>query len=382
MRNIIGVEKAVIEGLSSAWYYLLALKEYRSVSKTTRNMRALNRLKKEVSGVSHIYKMVRVNRKYYWNMHLPGFPGSILNSYVVGELNRIEKVRSPASRLSILFLTITKKCQLACQHCYAWDEMDKKPDLPVERLKEIGQAFIKEGVSHIHLGGGEPMQRYNDMLELIRHLHQGAEIWMATNGFELTEQQAFELKQAGLKGVAISIDHYNPRLHNSFRGHPESFSRAIEATMNCQKAGLVTCWSVCVTKDFVSRENLFRYAEMARKHHVTWIQLFESMPSGRYAGKDVVLSQNEKKIIEDFYLEINNKPQYKKYPVVEYIGIYQKKIGCLGAGNRYVYVDTNGNLQPCPFCLCSEKIPVDTGDIKGCLEKVAKQGCKKVTAAW
>lgn len=375
MKNITGLEKAVIERLSSTWYYLLALNEYRSVRKTNHIMAALNRLKADVAGEDNTYKMVRANAKYYWNLHLPGFPGKALNAHVLGELHRIENTRSHGNRLSILFLTITKKCQLACKHCYAWNELNNTGDLPLSRLKEIGSAFIKAGVSHIHLGGGEPMMRYHDMLELIKHLCNGADIWMATNGFELSEEQAYELKLAGLKGVAISVDHYDPVLHNAFRGHPESFSRAMTATVNCRKAGIVTCWSICVRKEFLSMENLFRYAELAKNMKVTWIQLFESMPSGRYSGKEVTLAADEKKIIKEFHHRINTSPEYRDYPMVEYIGLYHRKIGCLGAGNRYVYVDTDGNLQPCPFCLAAEKIPVDTNDIEGCLVKLKKSGC-------
>lgn len=373
---VTGFRKDLIEKISAVWFYLVALNEYRSLKKTYHTMRSLNRLKLQVAGQEQIRRMVKMNGKYYWNMHLPGFPGKALNAHLRGEMNRIEPIRSDYNRLSILFLTVTKRCQLACKHCYAWNELSNTDTLPIERMIEIGEAFIRSGVSHIHLGGGEPMMRYPEMLQLINRLHKDADIWMATNGFDLSEAHAHELKRAGLKGVAISVDHFDADLHNSFRGHPESFKRAMQSTINCQTAGLVTCWSLCVRREFLSLENLFRYAELARMMKVTWIQLFEAMPSGRYAGKDVILTTDEKKIIERFYYEINSSSKYNDYPMVEYIGIYQQKIGCLGAGNRYVYVDTDGNLQPCPFCLTKEKISVDTEDIEGCLGKVLKEGCK------
>jgi MoaA/NifB/PqqE/SkfB family radical SAM enzyme len=47
---------------------------------------------------------------------------------------------------------------------------------------------------------------------------------------------------------------------------------------------------------------------------------------------------------------MNSDPLYKDFPIVAFFGYHQRKMGCFGAGNRYVYVDPNGDLHACPFC--------------------------------
>jgi MoaA/NifB/PqqE/SkfB family radical SAM enzyme len=51
-----------------------------------------------------------------------------------------------------------------------------------------------------------------------------------------------------------------------------------------------------------------------------------------------------------FFREINSSDKYMDYPIVTYPGYHQRRIGCLGAGNRYLYIDSVGNIHACPFC--------------------------------
>jgi len=71
------------------------------------------------------------------------------------------------------------------------------------------------------------------------------------------------MKKAGLTGVAISLDHFDPQKHNEFRGSSHAYDWAVIATQNCTNSGLLTCWSLCVTRDVISPENLMAYADLA-----------------------------------------------------------------------------------------------------------------------
>ena len=375
--NITGIRTRFIGAVSDMFYLLRAIIEYRSVRKAFFVMSKLYALKREIAG-HKINKFVRANGRYHWNMHLPGFPSRSLTGHILGEMNRILHVRSFGNRLSILFLAITKKCPLQCLHCYEWDELNRKDTLSLPDMKQIIGSFQEKGVSHIQLGGGEPMCRFEEMVELIRDIKPGADIWMATCGYGLTEEKAMILKDAGLNGVAISLDHFEPDFHNAFRGSPKAYDWAIHATENCLKAGLIICWSICVTREFISRENLFQYALAAKRNNVTYVQLFEPMPSGRYAGQDVALNPTQIKILEDFYIEMNTSPQYRDFPLLVYLGVYQRRIGCLGSGSRYVYVDTDGNIQSCPFCRTGKKMNMNDYPVGELLQWIMNEGCQYV----
>ena len=54
--------------------------------------------------------------------------------------------------------------------------------------------------------------------------------------------------------------------------------------------------------------------------------------------------------MEECYYTYNRDPRYRNYPIVDYQGILQRRIGCFGAGNRFLYIDTDGSVYRCPFC--------------------------------
>jgi MoaA/NifB/PqqE/SkfB family radical SAM enzyme len=148
----------------------------------------------------------------------------------------------------------------------------------------------------------------------------------------------------------ISLDHYDENLHNKFRGFKKSFEWVCAAVENAIAVNLVTSLSICVTKAFVSEHNLMKYLELAKKMGVSFIQILEPKAVGHYKGMDVMLLPAHEKILQNFYLKVNYEKRYAKYPIVTYHGYHQRQVGCFGAGNRNLYVDTDGDLHACPFC--------------------------------
>jgi len=66
--------------------------------------------------------------------------------------------------------------------------------------------------------------------------------------------------------------------------------------------------------------------------------------------------------------------KYKGYPVLTYPGYYQRRSGCLGAGNRYFYIDSRGDIHACPFCQRKAANAVKD-PLAPALEKLRKIGC-------
>jgi MoaA/NifB/PqqE/SkfB family radical SAM enzyme len=124
----------------------------------------------------------------------------------------------------------------------------------------------------------------------------------------------------------------------------------IQAIDNCRRAGLFVSLSLCATKEFVSEENLLKYAMLARDNGVHLIRILEARNSGRFSGQDVNLNTHQIEILERFITDINNKPEYLDYPITNFVGFHQRRIGCKGAGDRYLYIDSIGDFHACPFC--------------------------------
>jgi len=119
-----------------------------------------------------------------------------------------------------------------------------------------------------------------------------------------------------------------------------------------------------------------QYAELAKSMGVSFIQMLEPRAVGHYDGKDVLLDAVHTRILEEFYLKMNYRRKFRKYPIVCYHGYYQRRTGCFGSGNRSVYVDTDGDLHACPFCRTKMGNAL-IDDLDETIGQLAAAGCHK-----
>lgn len=338
-----------------------------------RVLQAIREKYRSIFGGQIAEKVAKVDGRYYWNIGGAGLPSRALTRFWEREILATIQNRPPDG-LRNVFFAITKKCAYHCAHCFEWENLNKPESLSRQDLIAIIRHFQDYGVMQFILSGGEPLLRYKDILAVLQSVGPDSDFRVFTSGFSLTQEKAFELKAAGLSGITVSLDHWQPELHDAFRGFPGAFEAAAAAVQYANKAGLVTGLSVCTTRSFCTRENLQAYLELARDWGVAFVQLLEPMPVGHFQGEDVLLQPAELQLLEAFYLTYNQDPSLRSYPVIEYQGYIQRKAGCLGAGNRYLYIDTDGEVHRCPFC--QEKVArameFPVGDIVGLLQG---QGC-------
>lgn len=305
-------------------------------------------LRKQVWAGS-IVKLYRVDGKYYFNLYSPGWPSKPYDNICKNELRRHAPNSISPDKTYFAFLAITRKCPMRCEHCFEWDNLNQKESFTKKDLLKVMELYHGQGVQQFHFSGGEPMTRLKDLLELLKYSNGKSECWVVTSGFNCTKENAKQLKEAGCKGVVVSIDHYIPELHNIFRGHRDSFEYATNAVKAIKDAGLVSAISVCVTKAFIDGGHLFPYFVFAKKMGVHFVQFLEPRSIGHYEGKNVLLEDNHIQILEDFFKKVNHSKEYKNYPTLLYHGYHQRRVGCF-AGSRSIYIDSAGDVHSCPFC--------------------------------
>lgn len=353
-----GHEQKVLQGWKERYVrtwarltiFFIALRSYRSLFKAVKVLREFIAFNRKLHGDKGNLKIVQCGRKYHFALYAPAFPSRIFNGFVKGELNRIIPVKSRHNALSFIFFAITRKCPLQCEHCFEWDNLNGRETFTMEELKEVVHLFQQDGVSQFHLSGGEPMVRIKDLEELIAFGREKSEFWVLTSGFNLTAENAQRLKKAGATGVVISLDHFNPQVHNAFRGLASSYDWVLKGIQHAREQDLVVALSLCTTREFTTWENLMTYTQYARGLGVAYIQLLEPKPVGHYAGKRVTLSWQQLELLEEFYTTLNHDPTYKGYPVIIYHGYHQRRMGCQSAGLRNIYIDSVGTVNACPFC--------------------------------
>ena len=303
-----------------------------------------------IFGDKMMSKIAQVDNRFYYRLGSPGFPSLASDNLYKSEISRLIS-DEPQTGLRTLIIAITKQCPLKCEHCFEWDNLNQKEQLSTQDLLEIVRSYQEYGTTQIMFSGGEPMMRKNDIIKILDKAAKGTDFWIITSGLGLNRDSAQLLKNHGLTGVMVSLDHHEPEMHNKFRGNNNAYKWATDALAHSNNSGLVTSLSLCATKNYVQEDNLPKYMELAKKLGVSFVQLLEPRAEGRYRGKEVMLNEIETKILDNTYLQYNNDEKYSSYPIINSLGYHQRKVGCFGGGNRFFYIDTDGDAHLCPYCV-------------------------------
>ncbi len=119
-------------------------------------------------------------------------------------------------------------CNLKCEMCNHWREPRERP-LPMQRFQEILDDLAALGCRKVHLSGGEPLLRPK-VAELVAYASQlGLRVTLTTNGTLVDKDLARELIQSGLRGVNVSIDSPERKIHDLLRGVEGTWKKACKA---------------------------------------------------------------------------------------------------------------------------------------------------------
>ena len=124
---------------------------------------------------------------------------------------------------------LTRRCNLECAHCYisAGPRETATDELQTDEIYRITGEILEVNPAPLFiLSGGEPLLR-EDLTDIAAFgVRGGATVVVGTNGTLLTDHRIDALQEAGVSGVAVSVDSLNPAYHDRFR-HGEG---SLEAT--------------------------------------------------------------------------------------------------------------------------------------------------------
>jgi MoaA/NifB/PqqE/SkfB family radical SAM enzyme len=314
-----------------------------------RKLRRTMKLYKEIFGEEFIAKAAFVGGRYYWRLAGPGFP-SLANR--ICQQNELTRFLGHGGRVGLrsLILGITKKCPLQCEHCYEWNKLGHGERISRESWLSVIHKYQKIGTTQMVFSGGEPMLRFKDLIYWLQNAGPGTDFWIVTSGLQADNERLKALKEAGLTGILVSIDHHLEKEHDRFRGFDGAYRNAVRAAREAKSLGLVTALSLCSTQSYTTWENLVSYMRFARQLGVSFVQIFEPKAAGRYAGKSVELAGEQLETLERLYHTFNTGKAWADYPIVNYLGYHSRRLGCFGGGDRFFYIDTDGRAMACPFC--------------------------------
>jgi radical SAM protein with 4Fe4S-binding SPASM domain len=289
-------------------------------------------------------KIIKFENKILISIQVPPYPSKAFDRFLEAGIKAKEGSNTPV----IVNLAVTHQCRYHCWHCSASPKKGK--DLPLNTIVETIQKFQEKGTCIFSITGGEPLLR-EDLVEIIAHIDDRSSVFVFTTGDGLTEEKAKELKDAGLLGVMISLDHYKPEIHDDLRGYKGAYDIVIKGVKNAQKAHLYVGLSCVITKDIIKNNEIWKMLEIAKNLSVQEIMMLEPTPVGELFNTNTcVLSIDERKQLIEFHKQINKNRKYKKYPKVSVFPYFESKelIGCT-AGYNMIYIDADGNIRPCDF---------------------------------
>ena len=366
----------------------VALRCYRSPWRALKALRAMGARRDDARRsreARSTFKYARAGGRWFWDLYSPGWPSTAFRRYIAEELNQSLPFRPSRPSLQVLLMAVTKACPLACEHCFEWDALNRAETLSATDLRGILVRFLDQGLAQVQFSGGEPLRRFQDLLGLIALARNRADTWIITSGFGLTDAKAADLKRAGLTGVLLSLDDWDPERHNRFRGSPQAFAQAEAAAAAARAHGLLLSLSLCATRAFATPENLKAYAELGKRWGAGFIQVIEPKSVGHYAGRDVDLAPAQIGLLEQFHLDLSYSPDWRDFPSSAYQGYAQRREGCGGAARRYLYMDTDGRAHACPFCKDGGKAGDCRQDaLDEIHERLKEAGCARfpATRAW
>ena len=146
-------------------------------------------------------------------------------------------------RRHILQLSVTRRCNLHCRHCYQTDA-DPPPDPPIETIervfeqfKRLARSYGERGRHVLNLSGGEPTLR-GDLEEIIRLAgRRGFAVRLSTNATALDGNRARSLRRAGLSAAQVSLDGAARETHEAIRG-PGTWDRVNRGIRALVAAGI------------------------------------------------------------------------------------------------------------------------------------------------
>lgn len=350
MRRVKGIEYSFVRLLIVSNIWWLGVKLYKNPIRAFKAMRAMIGRFKRITGKSKLVRAFKVDGKYYWDIFNPGWPSQGFNAFFSSHLLEEIPIDSnkpfPIRRLTVAF---TKRCPLSCEHCSEADTLYNKDALHVDEFISKIDNYLEKGLGQIQYSGGEPLVRFDDLLKMLSRYKGKLDQWVFTSGYGLTKEYAINLKNAGVNGVAISLDHFNEEKHNLFRGNNKSFYWVKEAIKNLQELDVFIALNICPTKELVESGGIENIIEIATDLNVPIINIIEPRAVGNYFGKNVELEKRHFEMIKALSNKYNFEKSLFDKPTVLFPAGYREKITC-GGGRSYLFIDYDGQLYPCPFC--------------------------------
>lgn len=275
-----------------------------------------------------------------------------------------KKVENMFSFFDIVYLELTRACNLKCIHCLNNSGIKQKDELTKDELLKLIKKLSSLGVQEIRFTGGEPLL-FNGIYDLIKFAtEEGICTSLGTNGTLITKEVAKKLKESGLKKVVVSIDG-NKKTHDKIRGK-KNYQKAMHGLKYLQKNGINVRVNSVIMKS--NMDDVIKLAKkMSRKKITIFIRRFISSGRGKELENNMLNKKDYDYVRNKLQKELTKKTYINGHYLRNDEGVNSRiklpfEIRGCKAGQRAITILPNGDINLCGF-LAAQDFP-KVGNIK------------------
>src|SRR6266567_4856230 len=273
----------------------------------------------------------------------------------------------------------TQACDLACVHCRASAQSERSTkELTTEQGYRLLDEIRSFGDPLMVFTGGDPLKR-PDLYDLMGYsVRLGLRTNVTPSATPLLTASAIDaFRKIGVSRMAISLDGPDAATHDSFRGIPGTYDRAMFALRHARDIGLDTQLQTTVT-----RRNLNKLAQVAERvaevRGRMWSLFFLVVTGRAMAGDDLTAEEYEKVFdflydiskIAPFDVKTTEAMHYRRYvaqrqkaehgsapETANARGVVWRTAG-VSDGKGFVFISHTGEIFPSGF------LPVSAGNVQ------------------
>ena len=257
---------------------------------------------------------------------------------------------------------LTRRCNLECAHCYiaAGPSESAESELTTAECRRITEEILDLERSPLFiLSGGEPLLR-DDLEDIAAFaVARGATVVVGTNGTLLTDDRIARLVDAGVSGVAVSVDSLDPHRHDNFRHGAGALAATTDAIRRLRAHRLDFIVQTTATRG--NRAEIGRLAAWAAEQGAVSFNLYFLVATGRGARLTDLAPAEYEALLGDL-VEYHERylgrmmvrakcaPHFMRVlhqrapesPVLS----YETRCPC---GTQYCRITPEGKVTPCPY---------------------------------
>jgi MoaA/NifB/PqqE/SkfB family radical SAM enzyme len=267
----------------------------------------------------------------------------------------------------VLFISLTDRCNLRCQGCWARAKGGRTRTMPARALDRLIAQAKRRGNSFFGLLGGEPLM-YDGLWDVLAR-HQDCYFQLLTNGTLIDAEAARQMRRLGNVTPLISIEG-STEVSDERRGGENVLMRSWAGVEHCTRAGLIVgaATSICRTNFDAWVHRGFARELIARGVHYLWYYIYR--PVGPEPAAWLALDEEQIVALRRFIVE-----QRARLPLLVIDAYWDADGGavCPAVAGISHHISPGGDVEPCPpIQLAAERLGTDdVSDVIGASEFLA-----------